>query len=208
MRCVKDCRARGAVLTHSGSLNRGKSCNTYVREHEKPTFSSARFYVRPFVRGVSYLPCKRRNREFACRYKQLESAACTSRVRGWKTFKGLIQHLQILLRQVVTTQRKVSQAAARSTAGSGRLCSPVAHRRGHGGFGGKQQNCFPSKNKRSATVPFLGTRFGAKVPPAAQLADNEIETGAGPRRGRTCEPLPCRIPVNPPGSSAREARAL
>lgn len=128
--------------------------------------------------------------------------AFISRVQGWKTFKGLIQHLQVLLRQAVTTQGKVSQAAATAQA----VCAlPSRTTVTAGALGGKQQNCFPSQNKRSATVPFfLGTRFGAKVPPAAQLADNEIETGAGPRRGRTCETLPCRIPVNP----AREARAL
>lgn len=64
--------------------------------------------------------------------------------------KGLIQHLLALLEQTECTASAL----------------PIAY----GGSWGRQQNCFLRENKRSATVPFLGTGFGAEVPPAAQRA--------------------------------------
>lgn len=51
--------------------------------------------------------------------------------------------------------------------------------------------------------PLLGTHFRAKAPLAAQLAHNEIESGARPRRGPTCETRPCRIRMNPPQGKPR-----
>lgn len=47
-------------------------------------------------------------------------------------------------------------------------------------------------------LSLFGNSFQGRSLPAAQLADNEIKPGARPRRVRTCEPLPCRIRMNPP----------
>lgn len=46
--------------------------------------------------------------------------------------------------------------------------------------------------------PFGNSLRGKSSPGSPAFAHNEIETGARPRRGRTCETLPCRIRMNPP----------
>lgn len=68
--------------------------------------------------------------------------------------KGLIQHLLVLLKHTEHTATAL----------------PIAFPSNCGDSWGRQQNCFPSENKRSATVPFLGPGFRAEVPPAAQRA--------------------------------------
>lgn len=153
-----------------------------MREHEKPTFSSAKLYVHPFIRRVFYLSCKKRNREFAYPYKQLESAAFTSRVWGWKTFKGLIQHLQVLLRQAVTTQGKVSQAAATARPAQAVCALPSRTAATAGASGGSGKIASQARIKEMQLSPFFWELVsGQKFPrqPSLPIMKSKRELAPG-----------------------------